>query len=158
MVRIVWCVCSAYSLNSDSSLSYNCYTVRTGDVKVLKSRWNFVKTKTTTPGNNIYTLLITFIAFSSFISSKFHFPYKLLLRLGLLCFDVQILAFLTSWDINTTGRFTGDVAVHMWKIDDSKCKVISFIVDADMQRWVVVTKFDPCVVATHFRGWCGSVL
>ena len=30
-----------------------------------------------TPDNNIYTLLITFIAFSSFISSKFHFPYKL---------------------------------------------------------------------------------
>ena len=46
----------------------------------LKSRWNFVKTKTTTPGNNIYTLLITFVAFTSFISSKFQtlfFPYKL---------------------------------------------------------------------------------
>ena len=45
-----------------------------------KSRWNFVKTKTTTPGSNIYTLLITFTAFSSFISSKFqtlYFPYKL---------------------------------------------------------------------------------
>ena len=56
------------------------YTVRSDDVKVLKSRWNFVKTKTTTPGNNIYTLLITFIAFTSFISSKFQtlfFPYKL---------------------------------------------------------------------------------
>ena len=38
------------------------------DVKVLKS---LVKTKTTTPGNNIYTLLITFIAFTSFNSSKF---------------------------------------------------------------------------------------
>ena len=39
-----------------------------------------IKTKTTTPGNNIYTLLITFIAFTSFISSKFQtlfFPYKL---------------------------------------------------------------------------------
>ena len=56
------------------------YTVRSDDVKVLKSRWNFVKTKTTTPGNNIYTLLITFIAITSFISSKFltlFFPYKL---------------------------------------------------------------------------------
>ena len=56
------------------------YTVRSDDVKVLKSRWNFVKTKTTTPGNNIYTLLRTFIAFTSFISSKFQtlfFPYKL---------------------------------------------------------------------------------
>ena len=55
------------------------YTVRSDDVKVLKSRWNFVKTKTTTPGNNIYTLLITFITFTSFISSKFQtlfFPFK----------------------------------------------------------------------------------
>ena len=56
------------------------YTVRSDDVKVLKSRWNFVKTKTRAPGNNIYTLLVTFIAFTSFLSSKFHsryFPYKL---------------------------------------------------------------------------------
>ena len=33
-----------------------------------------------TPGNNIYALLITFIAFTLFISSKFQtlfFPYKL---------------------------------------------------------------------------------
>ena len=37
-------------------------------IKVLKSRWNFVKAKTTTPGNNIYTLLRTFIAFTSFTS------------------------------------------------------------------------------------------
>ena len=51
--------------------------LRSDDVKVLKSRWNFVKTKTATPGNNIDTLLITFIAFSSFISCKFHFPHKL---------------------------------------------------------------------------------
>ena len=35
------------------------YTARSNDVLVLKSRWNFVNTKTTTPGNNIYTLLIT---------------------------------------------------------------------------------------------------
>ena len=56
------------------------YTVRSDDVKALKPRWNFIKTKTTTPGNNIYTLLITFIDFTSFISSKFQtlfFPYKL---------------------------------------------------------------------------------
>ena len=56
------------------------YTARSDDIKVLKSGWNFVKTKTTTPGNNIYTLLITFIAFTSFISSKFQtlfLPYKL---------------------------------------------------------------------------------
>ena len=53
------------------------YTVRSDDVKVLNRA---AKTKTTTPGNNIYTLLITFIAFTSFISSKFQtlfFPYKL---------------------------------------------------------------------------------
>ena len=56
------------------------YTVRSDDVKVLKSRWNFV-TKTTTPGNNIYTLLRTFIAFASFISSKFQtiFPIQTLI-------------------------------------------------------------------------------
>ena len=62
------------------------YTVRSGDVKVLKSCWNFVKTKTTTPGKNICTLLITFIAFTSFISPKFQtlfFPYKLSYTLGL---------------------------------------------------------------------------
>ena len=29
------------------------------------------------PRFNIYTLLITFIAFSSLISSRFHFPYEL---------------------------------------------------------------------------------
>ena len=48
-------------------------TVRWDDVKVLKSHWNFVKTKTMTPGNNIYTLLVTFITFTSFISSKARF-------------------------------------------------------------------------------------
>ena len=42
------------------------YTVRSNDVKVLKSRWNFVKINTTTRGNYIYTLLITFIAFHLF--------------------------------------------------------------------------------------------
>ena len=53
---------------------------RSDDVKVLKSCWNFVKAKTMTPGNNIYTLLRTFIAFTSFISPRFQtlfFPYKL---------------------------------------------------------------------------------
>ena len=60
--------------NEDIALqifSYYYYTVRSDDVKVLKSM---------TPGNNINTLLITFIAFNSFISSKFQtlfFPYKL---------------------------------------------------------------------------------
>ena len=50
---------------------------KTLKVKVLKLCLNFVKTKTTTPGNNIDTLLITFTAFSSFISFKIHFPYQL---------------------------------------------------------------------------------
>ena len=59
------------------------YTVRSDDVKVLKSRWNFVKTKTTTPGNNIYTLLITFIAFTRnsyeflLLLHLFHLGFKL---------------------------------------------------------------------------------
>ena len=68
-------VAQAYEIND-----YYYYTVRSDAVKVLKSRWNFVKAKTTTLGNNIYTLLRTFIAFTSFISSKFQtlfFPYKL---------------------------------------------------------------------------------
>ena len=70
-------------LSSFEDLSYRVsyhYTVRSDDVKALKSRWNFVKARTTTPGNNIYTLMITFIAFTSLISSKFQtqfFPYKL---------------------------------------------------------------------------------
>ena len=55
-------------------VSYS-YTVRSNDVKALKSRWNFVKTKTLTPSNSIYTFLITFIALSSFISSKFQTFY-----------------------------------------------------------------------------------
>ena len=59
-------------------ITRNYYTVRSDDVKVLKSSWNFTKTQTTTPGNNIYTLLTTLTAFTSFISSKFQtlfFPY-----------------------------------------------------------------------------------
>ena len=58
------------NISHGSQGNYYC-TVRSDDVKVLKFRWNFVKTKATTPGNNIYTLLITFIAFTSFFSSKF---------------------------------------------------------------------------------------
>ena len=44
-------------------ITCNYCTVRSDDLKVLKSRWNFRKTKTTTPANNIYTLLTTLIAF-----------------------------------------------------------------------------------------------
>ena len=41
------------------------YTVRSNDIKVLKSRWNFVKTMTTTPGNNIYTVICGFCSHSA---------------------------------------------------------------------------------------------
>ena len=56
------------------------YSVLHCQVKRCKSTQialKLCKNKDKTPGNNIYTLLTTFIAFSSFISSKFHFPYKL---------------------------------------------------------------------------------
>ena len=72
------------------------FSWRSNDVKVLKSRWNFVKTKTTTPGNNIYTLVITFTALFrlfhlSFIShTNSLFPIQtLILRLGHMWFDRQ---------------------------------------------------------------------
>ena len=84
-------------LSSFEDLSYLVsyyYTVRSDDVKVLKSRWNFVKAKTTTPGNNIYTLMITFIAFTSFISSKFQtqfFPYKLSYYAWAICVYIYVI-------------------------------------------------------------------
>ena len=53
------------------------YTDRSNDGKVLKSRWNFVKTKSTTPSNNIYTLIITCRLFFSSKFSTLYFPYKL---------------------------------------------------------------------------------
>ena len=85
--------------SSDLTVSYY-YTVRSDDVKHLSTSTfinnnidntfalsqykkykngaeNFVKTKTTTPGNNRYTLLMTFIAFTSFISLKFQTLYFL---------------------------------------------------------------------------------
>ena len=39
------------------------YTVMSDDVKVLKSRWNFAETKTTTPGNNILHFTDNFYRF-----------------------------------------------------------------------------------------------
>ena len=85
--------------SSDLTVSYY-YNVRSDDVKHLSTvlhlhllidnafassqykkykngAENFVKTKTTTPGNNRYTLLMTFIAFTSFISCKFQTLYFL---------------------------------------------------------------------------------
>ena len=100
--QLTWC-------NNNKNRVWNLdeINVRSDDVKVLKSSWNFVKTKTTTPGNNIYTLLITFIAFTSFISSKFQtlfFPIQTLilchrwpiLRLGHLWFHVIFLSITPS--------------------------------------------------------------
>ena len=51
-------------------------------------------------------------------------------------FDMQILACVSHQlkYINTIGQFGGDVAVHMWKIQDLECKVIFFIVGAYMER------------------------
>ena len=69
---------SSESRSSDSVLP-NCLLLLHCQVKWCKSTQIAVKTNTTTRGNNIYTLLITFIAVSSFILSKFrtfYFPYK----------------------------------------------------------------------------------
>ena len=80
-------------------VSYD-YTVRSDDVKVLKSRWNFVKTKTTTPCDNICTLLITFITFTSFISSKFQTLLSHTnshITLGLPVANVEILFIKRHW-------------------------------------------------------------
>ena len=74
-----FCPTLSFIITMDNLLSMF-YTVRSNDIKVLQSRWNFVKTKTTTPGNNTYSLLITFIAFTSFISCTFQtlfLPHKL---------------------------------------------------------------------------------
>ena len=47
--------------------------------------------------------------------------------------DVQILAYLTSWDnyVNTVSWIGGNFAVNMKKVDNPKCNVLSLIVDAD---------------------------
>ena len=42
----------------------------------------------------------------------------------------------------------GNVAVHIKKVDNPKCKVISLIVDADTERCVCTTRFDICVEIT----------
>ena len=60
--------------------------------------------------------------------------------------DVQILAWIG-----------GNVAVHMRKVDNPECKVISLIVDADTEKCGYVASLDICVEITHFSR-CGSVL
>ena len=47
--------------------------------------------------------------------------------------------------INTECWIGGNVAVHMRKVDNAECKVISLIVDADTERCVCTARFDICV-------------
>ena len=47
--------------------------------------------------------------------------------------------------INTVSWIGGNVAVYMRKVDNPECKVIPFIVDADMERFVCTARFDICV-------------
>ena len=42
------------------------------------------------------------------------------------------------------------LVVHMKKVDNSECKVISLIVDADTERCGYVASLDICVEITHF--------
>ena len=51
--------------------------------------------------------------------------------------------------INTVSWIGGNVAVHMRKVDNPKCKVLSLIVDADTERCVVAS-LDISVEITHF--------
>ena len=51
---------------------------------------------------------------------------------------------------NTVSGIGGSVAVHMRKVDNLECKVISLIVDADTARCVCTACLDMCVEITHF--------
>ena len=44
----------------------------------------------------------------------------------------------------------GNVGVHMRKVDNSECNVISLIVDADTEKCGYVASLDICVEITHF--------
>ena len=52
--------------------------------------------------------------------------------------------------VNTVSWIGGNVAVHMRKVDNSECKVISLIVNADTERCGYVASLDICVEITHF--------
>ena len=52
--------------------------------------------------------------------------------------------------INTVSWTSGNVAVHMTKVDNPECKVISLIVDADKERYIYVASLDICIEITHF--------
>ena len=52
--------------------------------------------------------------------------------------------------VNTVSGIGRNVAVHMRKVDNSECKVISLIVGADTERCGYVASLDICVEITHF--------
>ena len=52
--------------------------------------------------------------------------------------------------VNTVSWIGGIVAVHMRKVENLECKVISLIVDADTERCGYVASLDICVEITHF--------
>ena len=51
--------------------------------------------------------------------------------------------------VSTVSGIGGNVAVHMRKVGNSECKVISLIVDADTERCGYVASLDICVEITH---------
>ena len=51
--------------------------------------------------------------------------------------------------VNTVSGIGGNIAVHMRKVGNSECKVISLIVDADTERCGYVASLDICVEITH---------
>ena len=72
--------------------------------------------------------------------------------------DEQILALSHQLRyINTVSWIGGNVALHMRKVDNPECKVISLIADADTERCVCTARLDICVEETHFSRLCGSV-
>ena len=52
--------------------------------------------------------------------------------------------------VNIVSWIGGNVAVHMRKVDNSECKVISLIVDVDTERCGYVASLAICVEITHF--------
>ena len=62
-----------------------------------------------------------------------------------------------SHHLRYVNTISGNVAVHMKKVDNPECKVISLIVDADTERSVCTACLDRCAEITHFSRRCGSV-
>ena len=76
-----WYLCQISRTNhaiTYTDITWHCViTVRSDDVKVLKSRWNLVKTKTTTPGNNttLYWELLSLLLHLFHLSFKLYFSH-----------------------------------------------------------------------------------